>query len=85
MKKLANLRVCARCEWIFKLSEFQACPKCGFAHYGAFYVYGAKCYKFAKTQEPWFESQLLKCKRKLWQEMSAPIDPFVRIAWNSIK
>lgn len=78
MKKLANLRVCASCEWIFKLSEYQACPKCGFAHYGAYYVYGAKCYKFAKTQEPWLNKKVEKYKYELWRENIAPNTRFER-------
>lgn len=50
MTQRANLRVCASCEWIFKASEFSACPKCGFAHYGAHWAIGKKCYTYAKTQ-----------------------------------
>lgn len=26
---------------------------CGFAHYGARYVYGDKAYRYEKTQQPW--------------------------------
>lgn len=72
MKKLANLRVCASCEWIFKLSEYKSCPKCGFAHYGAYYVYGAKCYKFSKTQEPWLHKKVADYEYKLWKDNIAP-------------
>lgn len=72
MKKLANLRVCASCEWIFKLSEYKSCPKCGFAHYGAYYVYGDRCYKFSKTQEPWLNKKVEDYKYKLWQDNIAP-------------
>jgi predicted nucleic acid-binding Zn-ribbon protein len=56
MKKLARLRVCASCEWIFTVDNQHldgGCPKCGFAHYGARYVYGDKAYRYAETQEPW--------------------------------
>lgn len=50
-----SLRTCARCEWIFKVKhpEEEECPKCGFGHYGAHYVYGNRAYGYAKTQEPW--------------------------------
>lgn len=34
------------------------CPKCGFAHYGAHYVYGSKCYSYAKTQKPWIDKKM---------------------------
>ena len=52
----AKLRVCASCEWIFK--KHASCPKCGFAHYGAFYVYGNICYKYAVTQQPWMDKKV---------------------------
>jgi len=32
------LRVCASCEYIY-VGEHRGCPKCEFAHYGAFWVY----------------------------------------------
>ena len=58
-QKDAPLRVCASCEWIFLLTEtIGCCPKCGFAHYGARFVYGDKCYRYAKTQEPWLKRKL---------------------------
>lgn len=47
----AKLRVCAKCEWIFKGE--MSCPKCGFAYYSARYVYGNKAYRYEITQEPW--------------------------------
>ena len=49
----AKLRACASCEWIFK--ESGPCPKCGFAHYGARFVYGDRAYRYAKTQQPWID------------------------------
>jgi len=52
----AKLRVCASCEWIFK--GYKSCPKCGFAHYSALYVYGKKCYTYAKTQQPWLDKKI---------------------------
>lgn len=62
-KKYAKLRVCAHCEWIFLLSksnEYVDCPKCGFAHYGARYVYGNKAYRYKITQEPWVNKKIDK-------------------------
>ena len=59
----AKLRVCASCEWVFenKLS----CPKCGFGHYGARYVYGNKCYRLKKTQTPWIDKKVASYIEKL--------------------
>lgn len=70
MTQKADLRVCASCEWIFKRSEYTACPKCGFAHYGARYVYGNKAYQFARTQEPWLNRKMSKYRGDLLQEIS---------------
>ena len=57
----AKLMVCASCEWIFKSDEpvtgapptlnYKGCPKCGWGHYTAHYVYGKKAYRYAKTQK----------------------------------
>ena len=63
----ARLRVCASCEWIFK--DFESCPKCEFAHYGARFVYGNKCYKYAKTQQPWLKKKIAKYMYKLSKEI----------------
>jgi len=58
-QKDASLRVCASCEWIFLRKDgLDGCPKCGFAHYGARFVYGDKCYRYARTQEPWLKRKL---------------------------
>ena len=68
----ADLRTCASCEWIFHLvdsDEHGGCPKCGFATYGARFVYGAKAYRYAKTQEPWFNKQLSPVIHKLHSEI----------------
>jgi predicted RNA-binding Zn-ribbon protein involved in translation (DUF1610 family) len=67
--KTASLRVCASCEWIFKFTEHIACPKCGFGHYGARYVYGRKCYQYAKTQKPWLEKKLSQYRARLVDEI----------------
>ena len=69
MTQKANLRVCGCCEWIFKVSEHNACPRCGFAHYGARYVYGDSCYRYAKTQEPWMIRKLSSYRADLLQEI----------------
>lgn len=58
--KDADLRVCARCEWIFKKSvehDF-ACPKCHFASYSARWVYDNKCYRYAESQKPWLDRKI---------------------------
>lgn len=67
MSKAAKLRVCASCEWIF--TGHDACPKCGFGHYGARYVYGDKAYVYAKTQKPWFDKKLADYGAKLSNEI----------------
>lgn len=46
------------------------CPKCGFGSYGARYVYGDKCYKYERTQQPWFEKKLDKYRLNLLGEIS---------------
>ena len=64
-----KLRVCGSCEWIFK--EYLVCPKCGFAYYGAKSVYGDKCYKYAKTQQPWIDKKIARCVAELKGEVNA--------------
>ena len=68
-QKDANLRVCASCEWVFLRTESSSCPKCGFAHYGARFVYGDKAYRYAKTQEPWIKRKLEKYYFELLAEL----------------
>ena len=68
MSKLAVLRVCASCEWIFR--NHDSCPKCGFVHYGARYVYGDKAYKYERTQEPWKKKKLLRYEDQLDNEIA---------------
>lgn len=67
-QKLANLRACASCEWIFSMAD--DCPKCGFAHYGARFVYGDKAYRYAKTQEPWMRKKLSRYEAELRREIA---------------
>jgi len=70
-QKHAKLRVCASCEWVFYLPAYTSigCPKCGFAHYGARGVYGNKCYRYAKTQEPWLERKISDYKCELLKQI----------------
>lgn len=75
----ANLRCCASCEWIFqrdhnKIDDDETnygydCPKCGFGSYAAHYVYDKKCYRYAKTQEPWLKRKITAYKMKLLAEI----------------
>jgi rubredoxin len=81
-QKTANLRVCASCEWIFRLSDpfpkekleegFTQgnCPQCGFASYGARYVYGEKAYRFALHQTPWLDKKMFDHKLKLLEKIA---------------
>lgn len=66
-QRTAALRVCASCEWIFK--GHASCPKCGFAHYGARFVYGDRCYKYAVTQQPWMDKKVADYLYKLMKEV----------------
>ena len=63
----AKLRTCASCEWIFHAeSPIEGrCPRCGFVHYGAHYVYGDKAYDYEKTQEPWKNKKLAQFASEL--------------------
>lgn len=70
MSQRAKLRVCASCEWIFKLKPrtplgTTGCPRCGFAHYSAHYVYGKKAYAYSETQQPWRDKKLANYACKL--------------------
>lgn len=67
----AKLRVCASCEWVFKLPAPEGCPKCQFGHYGARYVYGNKAYTYARTQKPWYEKKMAFCSGTLLREIRA--------------
>lgn len=68
LQKHAKLRVCASCEWIFTANG-EGCPKCGFAHYGARYVYGDKAYRYAKSQKPWFDRKMNSYALSLHKEI----------------
>lgn len=70
--KHAILRVCASCEWLFKLeveTSATGCPKCGFAHYSARYVYGDKAYRYAVTQHPWHRKKMADYSYHLQSEI----------------
>jgi ribosomal protein L32 len=68
-KQRANLRTCASCEWVHRGHE--GCPKCGFATYGARWVYGSRCYKYAKTQKPWMDRKLSSYTSELLAEIES--------------
>jgi hypothetical protein len=59
----AKLRICAQCKWIYDTPT--DCPQCGFASYGARYVYGNKAYRYKKTQEPWKIQKMIAYELKL--------------------
>jgi predicted RNA-binding Zn-ribbon protein involved in translation (DUF1610 family) len=68
----AKLRVCASCEWIFVKNERTnktGCPKCGFAHYGARFVYRHHAYIYRKTQKPWLDKKMVEYQSKLMKEI----------------
>jgi len=71
-QRTAELRTCASCEWVFRLlssTDGDGCPKCGFAHYGARYVYGDKCYQYAKTQKPWVDKKMCEYRYELQKQV----------------
>jgi predicted nucleic acid-binding Zn-ribbon protein len=88
MSKKARLRICASCEWIFTIDnqhpQMGGCPKCGFAHYGARYVYGAKAYQYGKTQEPWREKKLTAFSLELDAEIRKTKPLATRVRGNSL-
>ena len=69
----AKLRICASCEWIFHIDdqhpEMGGCPKCGFAHYGARFVYGDKVYTYRYTQKPWLDKKIEEYMRELKKQL----------------
>lgn len=80
----AELRVCGSCEWIFPRrpatpeDSGTGCPKCGFASYGAHWVYGHKCYRFKRTQQPWLDRKVAAHTQTLLSEIAetnAAADP----------
>lgn len=67
-QRTAPLRCCARCMWIFTWepgTPCPECPQCAFGHYGARHVFGDKAYRYAKTQQPWYDRQMEKHSEKL--------------------
>lgn len=68
-QKSARLRICASCEWIYK--GYHDCPRCGFASYGARYVYGNQAYEYAKTQKPWIDRKVEAYARSLRLQIEA--------------
>ena len=70
-KHTAVLRVCASCEWVFRKAVCTDCPKCGFASYGARFVYGDKAYSYERTQRPWKDKKLCNFEMALDKEIRA--------------
>lgn len=73
----ALLRVCASCEWIYKVGKNPGifghnwdCPKCSFISYGARHVYGNKCYKYTKSQQPCIDGKVHNYRIKLLDEIN---------------
>lgn len=67
MKKVADLRVCASCEYIFQAKLYRtgtACPVCGYASYGARAVYGKKAYSYLKSQKPFYDKEMAKAQHE---------------------
>jgi len=70
----AKLRVCASCEWIFLENEKtknKGCPKCGFASYGARFVYGKAAYRYKLNQQPWVRKKLGDYMMSLLKEIES--------------
>jgi len=87
--KNADLRTCASCEWIFRLSDplpkekledgFRQgdCPQYQFGSYSAHYVYENRAYRYAISQKPWFNKKIDNYHFKLRQQIEKenPIKP----------
>lgn len=70
MSQKAALRCCASCCWIFKNKKHPTtggCPKCGWPSYGARYVFGARAYRFAISQQPWINKQTDKARAEAYR------------------
>lgn len=67
----AALRVCASCEWIYTGNE--GCPKCGFASYGAHFVYGNNAYRYKYSQIPWKRKKMKVYGTKLDLEIKESV------------
>lgn len=69
------LRVCASCEWIFLRGDGDGCPKCGFAHYGAHWVYGHRAYRYHRTQERWISRKMYayRCELERGVQANQPV------------
>lgn len=68
----ALLRVCASCEWVFRGPK--SCPKCGFASYGARWVYGPVCYDYERSQTPWKKKKMEAYEMRLLDEIRSEND-----------
>lgn len=71
--KMAALRVCASCEWIFKGGP--GCPQCGFGSYGAHFAFGDAAYRYARTQRPWRERKMAAYSMQLDKQIAAALKP----------
>jgi hypothetical protein len=72
-RKIAKLRCCMSCEWIFnhtKERDGVDCPKCQMPSYSAHYVYGDKCYRFQYSQIPWMNKKLDRYRVELQLEIT---------------
>lgn len=87
MTQKAALRVCASCEWIFsgeRHAETGGCPKCGWAHYGAHFVFGRNAYRHAVSQKPWLRNRMAKRAEELHREIAAT-NEFPRSSPETVK
>ena len=51
------------------LSVNSSCPKCGFASFGARYVYGDQSYRYKFTQVPWLRKKMDRYESSLLEEI----------------
>lgn len=78
MSKKANLRICASCELIYKNTEHEICPYCGFgASYGARWAVGDRCYREYITRKNWKKkvsySFILKIEKMMLDKSAEPV------------
>jgi hypothetical protein len=73
MSKLAPIRVCASCEFVFDMRLHpvgKGCPQCSFASYGARQVYGKKCYGYLKSQKPFYNRFIVAARYQAYAEIT---------------
>lgn len=86
MRRIASLRTCASCEWVYrKNGDGTDCPKCGFASYGAYSVYGKAAQRYEYNQKPWLDKKTAALQAEVYAARPKKKQPtLLRIpAWRN--